>query len=206
MSVQHRDLGWNNAQAHSPFRWSVSSLAQLESLVHPSVTPQDIGKVAWLTSAQEAWVLTDPEAVFSEAWKILGITIPASEQSDPGTLVIRDSYGGVSVNEMYAISYKEAYVVLGSNTIDLSAGNYFHIELSSGVQFAIDSAPSSEVVASFVLEIVNGGDHIIEWWGGISWSGGEPPTLTSEGMDVLGFYTHDGGVSWVGIVLAKDVK
>jgi hypothetical protein len=30
--------------------------------------------------------------------------------------------------------------------------------------------------------------------------------LTSAGRDVLGFFTHDGGTTWSGLVLAKDVK
>jgi hypothetical protein len=58
----------------------------------------------------------------------------------------------------------------------------------------------------FILEITNGGSKTIGYWTGVKWAGGTAPTLTAAGTDVLGFYTHDGGASWVGLTLAKDVK
>lgn len=40
----------------------------------------------------------------------------------------------------------------------------------------------------------------------MKWAGGTAPTLTASGRDALGFYTYDGGTTWTGLVLGKDIK
>jgi hypothetical protein len=40
---------------------------------------------------------------------------------------------------------------------------------------------------------------------GVLWDGGVAPTLTAAGLDILIFYTHDGGTSWRGFVAAQAV-
>jgi hypothetical protein len=59
---------------------------------------------------------------------------------------------------------------------------------------------------SFVLDLTNGGSSTITWWSGVKWASGIAPTLTVSGRDVLGFFTHDGGTTWSGLVLGKDLK
>ena len=68
------------------------------------------------------------------------------------------------------------------------------------------AVPPAGTVASFVLELTQGGTHTVGWWSGVKWVGGMAPTLTAVGRDVLAFYSHDAGVSWTGLVLGKDVK
>ena len=59
---------------------------------------------------------------------------------------------------------------------------------------------------NFILKLTNGGSKVITWWPNIKWAGGTAPTLTTAGVDNLGFYTHDGGASWQGLLLSKDSK
>ena len=99
----------------------------------------------------------------------------------------------------------------GMSTIDLSVGSFFAKEITSTTSFTVTGVPVAGASASFVLDITNGGAYAVTWWRGtgdtaMKWAGGTAPTLTASGRDVLGFFTHDGGVTWTGLVLGKDVR
>lgn len=107
---------------------------------------------------------------------------------------------------------KETRVEMAANDIDLAAGNYFSKTITAGTTFTVSNVPATGTVASFILDLTNGGSQTISWsasFGGssrIKWAGGTTPTLTTSGRDVLGFYTYDGGTTWTGLLLGKDVK
>lgn len=102
---------------------------------------------------------------------------------------------------------REAKVAMGANDVNLRDGNYFTKTFSAGsVTLTVSNTPASGTVASFILDLTNGGLATITWWSGMKWAGGTGPTLTSAGRDVLGFFTHDGGTTWTGLLLGKDVK
>lgn len=101
---------------------------------------------------------------------------------------------------------KETKVAMAANDIDLSAGSYFSKTISTATTFTVSSVPTAGTVASFVLDLTNGGSATITWWSGMKWASGTAPALTSSGRDLLGFFTHDGGTTWNGLVLAKDIK
>lgn len=100
---------------------------------------------------------------------------------------------------------KETKVVISAADIDLTAGNYFTKTLSTNTTFTVSNVPTTGTVAAFVLDLTNSGTYIT-WWSNLKWAGGTAPTLTTSGRDVLGFFTHDGGTTWNGFVLGKDVK
>ena len=99
----------------------------------------------------------------------------------------------------------ETKVAVSASAIDLSAGNVFTKTISGATTFTVSNVPASGTVASFILELTNPGTNVT-FWSGVKWAGGTAPTLTTTGVDVLGFYTHDGGTTWRGLVLAKDSK
>lgn len=101
---------------------------------------------------------------------------------------------------------REARVAMGANDINIASGNYFSKTLGGATTFTVSNVPASGTAASFVLDLTNGGAYAITWWSGVKWAGGTAPTLTASGRDVLGFFTHDGGTTWTGLVLGKDVK
>ena len=101
---------------------------------------------------------------------------------------------------------KEVKSTLAASEIDLLVGNFFDKTITAITTLTVTNVPAAGTVSSFVLELTNGGAFTITWWTGVKWSGGVAPTLTAVGRDVLGFYTHDGGTNWTGLVLAKDVK
>jgi hypothetical protein len=106
----------------------------------------------------------------------------------------------------FSASVREKKIDLASGTvIDLNLGNVFTRTISGATTLSVSNTPATSIVASFLLELTNGGANIT-YWASAKWAGGTKPVLTTAGKDVLGFYTHDGGATWIGLVLAKDVK
>lgn len=101
---------------------------------------------------------------------------------------------------------REVRVAMPANAIDLSAGNVFTKTISGATTLTVSNTPTTGNAASFILELTNAGSAAITWFSGVKWAGGTAPTLTAAGVDVLGFYSHDGGTTWRGMMLAKDSK
>lgn len=101
---------------------------------------------------------------------------------------------------------RETKSALAGAAIDLAAGNIFTKTISGATTFTVSNVPATGTATTFILELTNAGSATITWWSGMKWAGGTAPTLTAAGVDILGFYTHDGGTTWRGMVLAKDSK
>lgn len=117
--------------------------------------------------------------------------------------------GGVktfSSRAVFGAAAQEKQVAIGASNIDLALGNYFTRTISGATTLTVSNIPASGVAASFILDLTNGGSGAITWWANVKWAGGTAPTLTASGRDVLGFFTHNGGATWTGLVLGKDVK
>jgi hypothetical protein len=105
------------------------------------------------------------------------------------------------------VSGRGAQIVLApsgqvvANNIDCFAGEFFTKTISGATALTVSKTPGTNAATSFVLELTNGGSATITWWAGIRWPGGSVPALTAAGVDVLGFYTLDGGTTWRGLVL-----
>lgn len=100
----------------------------------------------------------------------------------------------------------ETRTAMGANAIDLATGNFFSKTISGATTFTVSNVPATGTAATFILDLTNGGSAAITWFAGVKWAGGTAPTLTAAGRDVLGFFTHDGGTTWTGLVMGKDVK
>ena len=100
-------------------------------------------------------------------------------------------------------AYIETKTVISASAIDLTAGNYFTKTISGSTTFTTSGTPATGNVASFVLDLTNGGSAAVTWWSGVKWASGTAPTLTASGRDVLGFFTHDGGTTWNGFLIGK---
>lgn len=110
------------------------------------------------------------------------------------------------INQPVTTGGKETKVAIAASDIDLTLGNYYTITISATTTFTVSNVPTSGTVASFILDLTNGGSQTINWFSGVDWAGGTAPVLTTSGRDVLGFFTHDGGTTWAGLLLGKDVK
>jgi hypothetical protein len=100
----------------------------------------------------------------------------------------------------------ETRVASSSNNLNLASANYFTHTVSGATTFTVSNVATTGSVNTIILDLTNGGSAAITWWSGVKWAAGTAPTLTSAGRDALGFFTHDGGTTWSGLVLAKDIK
>lgn len=101
---------------------------------------------------------------------------------------------------------REKLTAMSANTVDLATGNYFTKTISGATTFTVTNVPATGTAANFILELTNAGSAAVTWFSGVKWAGGTPPTLTASGVDVLGFYSHNGGTTWRGFLLSKDSK
>ena len=100
----------------------------------------------------------------------------------------------------------ETKSTIAASNIDLSTGNYFAKTISASTTFTVSNVPASGTAFSLILDLTNGGGYPITWWSGVVWAGGSAPILTPVGRDTLGFFTYDGGTTWTGLVLGKNVS
>jgi hypothetical protein len=117
--------------------------------------------------------------------------------------------GEVTGLQTFGAGVREKRVALASpSNIDISQGSVFTYTVSGVTSFTIlaGSIPAAGTVASFLLDLTNGGSAAITWWANLRWPSGVTPVLTAAGRDVLGFYTHDAGANWTGLLLGRDVK
>ena len=117
-----------------------------------------------------------------------------------------DKTGGTLTGTLVTKSLQESRVALSANDIDLATGNFFTKTIAGATALTVSNVPANGITASFILDLTNGGSAATTWWAGVKWAGGTAPTLTAAGRDVLGFFTHNGGSTWTGLVLAKDAK
>lgn len=103
------------------------------------------------------------------------------------------------------VGLRETKVAMPANDINLATGNYFTKTISGATTLTVSNVPSAGLTVSFILDLTNGASATITWWG-VKWASGTAPTLTAAGRDSLGFFTHDGGTTWSGVVIGKDIK
>lgn len=111
-----------------------------------------------------------------------------------------------TIVKLSGTSLQEAKSALASNDIDISLGNYFTKTITEITTLTVSNVPVTGTVASIILDLTNGGAFAVTWWANMKWAVGTAPTLTASGRDILGFFTHDSGTTWNGLVLAKDIK
>ena len=113
---------------------------------------------------------------------------------------------GLVVDGATITALRETRVAMGANNIDLATGNVFTKTITAITTFTVSNVLASGNANSFILELTNGGAYAITWFTGVKWAGGVAPVLTASGVDIVGFYSHDGGTTYRGILLAKDSK
>jgi hypothetical protein len=94
----------------------------------------------------------------------------------------------------------------GTRNIDLSQGDIFQLTVNASPAAATtlaflnpQPAPRSHV---FLVEMTNGGSNTVTFPPSVVWNSGSTPTLKVSGVDVLGFTTVDGGVTYRGVLIA----
>lgn len=108
----------------------------------------------------------------------------------------------------YAETVSSPSISSGSLTLDLENGNIFTVTLNASVTtLTISNPPASGRAGSFTLILTaDGTARTITWPAAVKWAGGTPPTLTSTNgkVDILTFFTTNGGTTWFGVVSGQN--
>lgn len=114
---------------------------------------------------------------------------------------------GMAVGGEFYTAITEKMIDLGATAaINVSEANHYKKTITGATTFSVNTVPVAGRVCSFVLHLTNGGSAVITWWANIRWAEGTAPTLTAAGRDVVAFSTNDGGATWDGYLLGKDMK
>ena len=106
----------------------------------------------------------------------------------------------------YAMEVYAHGSITTATTIDLENGNVHTATIGGNLTLTFSNPIASGDATSFVLELTNGGAFTLTFPAAVDWEGGTAPTLTAAGVDILVFYTRDGGTTWHGIVSSLDSK
>ena len=130
--------------------------------------------------------------------------------SEASKAVTADANGDVLLSqELTAISYNETYAAVTSTanaaTINCEAGNSFSHTLTENTTFTFSNPPATGTSYGFTLKLVqdaSASGFTVTWPTSVDYAGATAPTLTAtaSAVDVLVFYTHDGGTTWYGFV------
>lgn len=95
---------------------------------------------------------------------------------------------------------------MASGEMNLANGNHYNVILSNNLALTpINPAPAGRVNV-IVLQVITLGAFSPVWWPGIKWAGGVAPVATANGRDTFSFSSVDGGVTWDGYAVGKDIK
>jgi len=106
----------------------------------------------------------------------------------------------------YAMEVYAHGSITTATTIDLENGNVHTATIGGNLTLTFSNPIASGDATSFVLELTNGGAYTLTFPASVDWEGGTAPTLTAAGVDILVFYTRDGGTTWHGIASSLDSK
>ena len=95
----------------------------------------------------------------------------------------------------------------GTQDIDLTLGNSVSATVDTSTNtFTFSNPTASDEGCGFTLVLTNGGSRTVNWPGTVDWEGGAAPTLIPSGVDILTFWTIDGGTLWHGFLASADSK
>lgn len=110
--------------------------------------------------------------------------------------------------------YAEALVTEANSgtaySIDLSAGNVLDLTLTDSCTLSIVNPPATGRSGSLTLILRQDGtgSRAVTWPSGTQWAGGTAPTLSASAnaVDVLTFFTVDGGGVWFGFLAGANMQ
>lgn len=97
-----------------------------------------------------------------------------------------------------AVSEKLLSLSGTSVTLDLTSANNFTHTITANTTFTV-SANSDTTFQLGTLILNNAGSYTITWPSSFKWADNTPPTLNTSGIDVITFFTIDGGTKYYAV-------
>ena len=136
------------------------------------------------------------------------LAITALGTSEASKVVTADANGVTTFDG--GIVEDETAVTSTTNaaTINCRDGNVFTHVLTENTTFTFSNPPASGRAFAFTLKLVQdagASGYTVTWPASVDYAGATAPTLTAtaSAVDVLVFYTHDGGTNWYGFVAGQ---
>jgi acyl-CoA hydrolase len=134
-----------------------------------------------------------------------------------GTLSVSNgaNFSNTSVSGARMKAYKEYVNSIGSVTastltIDTSTANIHDVTLANNITVSFSNLPASgnSYYATLVLRQDATGSRTLTWPAAMKWPNGSAPTLTAtaSAVDVVAFFTVDGGTTLFGSVVMLNLK
>ena len=108
--------------------------------------------------------------------------------------------GGAMTGEIDTLTTRATRVDLGNisgtGTLDFDAANDWTATVTGTVTIEFSNLPTGTFSYAGTLLLTNGGSSAVTWDGAFKWEGGNKPTLTASGVDLISFITYDDGVTF----------
>lgn len=118
--------------------------------------------------------------------------------------------GGVMTGRLDAKTATMARVdkgsISGAQNFDLAVGQYFTLTVGGALSPAFINSPAGQFAYGVIMRITNGGSSVITWPASVKWPSASAPILTAAGVDIVVLLSDDDGVTFKGILAAKDVR
>lgn len=95
--------------------------------------------------------------------------------------------------------------VTGNTILDARSSSYYTATATGATTFFFTFDTNSPVNI-LMLELTNGGSQTIVWPTSVKWPSGVVPALTTSGVDILVFISHDSGTTWRGAIVQQDSR
>ena len=172
------------------------------------ITSLGSGVATWLgtpSSANLASAITNETGsgalVFGTAPTLTGVTLAGAVTGGDQTV------SAVNLKDYGEVTNAIGATGGGTQDIDLTAGNSVTATVDTSANtFTFSNPTASDELCGFTLTLTNGGSQTVNWPGTVDWAGGTAPTLTTSGVDVLVFYTTDGGSRWYGFLAGANLS
>ncbi len=185
---------------------------------------QAVGDGIWVSTTAGAVVFVRPSVdniqrigtvahVAQDVVHIFG----AGRANDIPIIVPAHTLGGTisgadqEINRVNLKDYGEVVSIIGATgggaqTIYLELGNVVSATQDTGTTtYTFSNPPASGTMGGFTFFLTNGASNGgTVWPGSVDWDGGNVPSLTAAGVDVLVFETIDGGTIWYGFAAGLD--
>ena len=155
--------------------------------------------LATSTSANLASAVTNETGsgllVFGTAPTLTGVTLAGAITGADNTVT------AVNLKDYGEVTNAIGATGGGTQDIDLNDGNSVSATVDTSANtFTFSDPTASDELCGFTLTLTNGGSQTVNWPASVDWAAATAPTLTASGVDVLVFYTIDGGTIWYGFL------